>query len=533
MSLARCWGTQLHGVTASLVEVEAHIGNGLPGMTIVGLPDASVNEARERVRAAVANSGARWPDRRLTVALLPATQRKRGSGLDMAIAAAVLTASGQMPDSELDEVVLIGELGLDGRTRSVAGALCRVIAAEQAGRRVLVCPADLAEAALVDPQAAAVDSLGHLLRVVHHRDEPFSHLSPHVPRQQGSEVPGAAPIPAMGARPHRGDPPDVRDLDMADVRGQVRAKHALEVAAAGGHHLLLLGAPGTGKTMLAERLPSLLPRLTSQEALEVASVHSACGLQRSQGALPRRRPFVAPHHTTTAVAMVGGGHAGGLKPGLITRAHRGVLFLDEAPEFGRTCLEALREPLERGEITLARLADSVVLPARVQLVLAANPCPCGRFEGDGGQCQCPVAARRRYRQRLSGPLLDRVDLACGMDPPGHHSAGAQAPSETSRVLAERIAAARVRMADRFEGLGYSTNADIPVAHLEGRFSPSAAARDVLVELERSGNVSMRGLHRVSRVAWTLADLDGAEQPELVHVSSALSLRVPGAWSRWQ
>ncbi len=506
MALATTLSVALVGVDGYLVEVEADLAAGLPAMTLVGLPDAALHEARDRIRAAVVNSGESWPSRRITVGLSPASRPKRGSGFDLAIAAAVLSAAGVMPSAALAGTVLLGELGLDGRIRPVPGVLPGVLAAAAAGiERVIVPAANAREAALVPGMSvSAPGTLRALLAQL--RGEP-------APDDPLSELPPAAPHDVDG---------EATKHDLADVRGQTEARWAVEIAAAGGHHLYLHGPPGAGKTMLAERLPGLLPALDPGPALEVTAIHSVAGALRAGEPLVTRPPFAAPHHTATVAALVGGG-SGLARPGAASLAHRGVLFLDEAPEFAGGCLDALRQPLESGEIELARSGGTVRYPARFTLVLAANPCPCGR--PDAG-CTCSPMARRRYVGRLSGPLLDRIDLTVQVGIPSRTELLADAPFvESSVVVAGRVAAARVRAAEIFAGERWRLPSEIPGRELRGRFAPAPGFSAMLEESLRNGTLSVRGIDRALRVSWTLALLAGHRRPSLDHVRQAVGLRM--------
>src|SRR5690349_4016669 len=382
MSYARVLCVGLIGVEGRLVEVEADLSPGLPAVVLTGLPDTALHEARDRVRAAVVNSGQSWPNRRITVNLLPATVPKHGSAFDVAIACALLSGAGELPAAALDGVVVLGELGLDGTVRPIRGVLPMVAAAARAGISRVIVPLGNAREATVVPgmTVRGVDSLHRLVAYVRGEDRLL-------------EPPPAQPPQASGGP------------DLADVAGQELGRYALEVAAAGGHHLALMGPPGAGKTMLAERLPSILPELDDASALEVTALQSIAGVLPPDGALVRRPPFQAPHHSASLAALVGGG-SGLARPGALSLAHRGVLFLDEAPEFANATLQALRQPLESGSVRLARARGNTEYPARVQVVLAANPCPCANPAGDQF-CVCPATARRRYLAKLSGPLLDR------------------------------------------------------------------------------------------------------------------------------
>ena len=498
--VARTSTAVLVGVQARAVTVEADVASGLPGMTVVGLGDTAINEARDRVRAAVHHSGAEWPRTRITVALLPSSLPKRGSALDAAIAVAVLAAARQVPAEAAARAYVLGELGLDGRLHAVPGVVAAaLLLRDRPGARLLVPEDNLGEALLVPGvTAGGVRDLRHLIGVL-----------------RGEALPSeTAPTTAAVH--------DAVAPDLADVRGQEEARGALEIAAAGGHHLSLIGEPGAGKSMLACRLPGLLPSLDDHAALEVTAIRSVAGLL--SGGLTRQPPFVAPHHTASPVAVVGGGQAGRITVGAITLAHRGVLFLDEAPEFARPVLEALRQPLEEGEVRVARAELSVTLPARFQLVLAANPCPCGRGIGDGADCSCSSIQRRRYSARISGPLADRIDLRLHVRRPD--AASLSAEGEASAPVATRVACARERMAVRWRETPWRVNADVPGAELRRKWPPQEGGTLLLGRAVSRGALSLRGADRVLRVGWTLADLAGRAQPNADDIGRAIALRGP-------
>lgn len=518
MPVARTHAIALVGLTGSVVEVEADLSSHLPALVIIGLPDAALGEARERVRSAASNAGCPLPPRRLTVNLSPASLPKHGSGFDLAIALACLAAAGTISRESVERFVHLGELGLDGRLRPTHGILPAVLAAARAGHdRVMVPLANADEARLVPGvEIVAVSSL--LEAAVRHGGEfDLSACDADEPVRHGGDT---ADVPAPG--PAGGD--------LADVVGNPEAVEALLIAAAGGHHLLMAGPPGAGKTMLASRLPGILPDLTPDAALEVASLRSLAG-ERIGGTLSVRPPFEAPHHTASAAAMVGGGSRG-IRPGAAARASHGVLFLDEAPEFPSSVLDALRQPLESGEITIHRANAVATFPARFQLVLAANPCPCGGGERVADACACPPATKRRYFARISGPLLDRVDLRLVVNRltpamlrmgPGDDLGRSVTTTAQAR---ERVLRAQEAAARRYAGTPWRTNAQVPGPWLrgEGRMHPGGVATRALDFALERGGVTMRGYDRVLKVAWTVADLEGAARPDAQHVGRALGLR---------
>ncbi|MBF8170453.1 ATP-binding protein [Streptomyces olivaceus] len=524
MGFARTCSVALVGVEGVVVEVQADLEPGVAAFTLVGLPDKSLTESRDRVRAAVVNSGAEWPQKKLTVGLSPASVPKSGSGFDMAVAAAVLGAAERIDPRVLADIVMIGELGLDGRVRPVRGILPAVLAAAEAGYEQVVVPeCAAAEASLVPGVSVlGVRSLRQLIAVL--ADEPVPEEAQDEPGRPdpllaGLRMPGtgaATGMYGMGAAQH--------EHDLADVVGQESARTAVEVAAAGGHHLFLEGPPGAGKTMLAERLPAILPRLCRAESLEVTAVHSVAGLLPPGRPLIDVAPYCAPHHSATMQALVGGG-AGFARPGAVSLAHRGVLFLDETPEFSSHALDALRQPLESGHVVIARSAGVVRFPARFLMVLAANPCPCGRFSQKEDLCECPPSAIRRYQGRVSGPLLDRVDLRVEVERVTRSQlTGSGSRGDATTVVADRVRAARERAATRLTGTPWRSNSEVPGRELRSRWY---AAPGALEEAERSlerGVLTARGLDRVLRVAWTVADLVGHDRPDGTDVALALQLR---------
>ncbi|GAA3391112.1 YifB family Mg chelatase-like AAA ATPase [Cryptosporangium minutisporangium] len=507
VGFARAFAVGLHGVHGHVVEVEAHLAQGLPGLVITGLPDPAVAQARDRVRAAVLNSGQRWPDQRITVGLGPAWVPKHGTNFDLAVAAAILVASGAAPAVALDGLALLGELGLDGRIRPVRGVFPAVAAGAKVGLLRYVVPAgNWSEAALV-PGAEVVGrrTLRGVIALLR-GEEPLPDDAASEPPAEQVPTPLSAPVG-----------------DLADVVGQELGRRAVEVAAAGGHHLALFGPPGAGKTMLAERLPGVLPPLDDGAAVEVTAVHSVAGTLPVGSGLVRQAPYQAPHHTATVAALVGGG-SGLARPGAISLAHQGVLFLDESPEFSPRALDALRQPVERGEVVLARSGGVVRYPARVQLVLAANPCPCATAAGDRA-CTCTPTARRRYLGRISGPLLDRIDLRVSLLPVASAAlyAGFDRPSPTSEV-AERVRDARAAAGERWGQLGWTSNAAVPGQALRAEWRlPRHVTAAVAWALD-AGELSARGYDRVLRIAWTLADLSGRLSPDQGDVNEALELR---------
>lgn len=506
MALARTWAVALAGLAGHVVAVEADLANGLPATTVIGLGDVAVTQARERVRSAVINTGAKWPEKRITLALSPAALPKRGAGFDLAMAVAVLAAAEVVPVRAAGETVLIGELGLDGRVHPVRGTLPSLMAVRAAGRRSAIVPVDnLAEACLAG--GVRVRGVAYLADLIAYLNGDQSRLV--TPRP-------AAPVME----------PPVPDL--ADVLGQPEARQALEMAAAGGHHLAMIGPPGSGKTMLAARLPGLLPRLGEEDALEVTAVHSVAGRLDDQTPLITRPPFIEPHHSASLAALIGGG-SGIIRPGSASLAHRGVLFLDEAPEFRPSVLDALRQPMESGAVLLARASGAVRYPARFQLVLAANPCPCAAAQDV--DCVCASGVRRRYLARLSGPLMDRIDIRvdlAALDP--RALASGEPDQESSVVVGERVHAARSRALHRWRGSRYSTNSEVPGPVVRRLWRPGRAEAQLLDRAVRTGRLTGRGYDRVLRLALTSADLGGRELPSSSDVASALALRCgENAW----
>lgn len=484
------------GVTAPQVIVEIHLSNGLPGLSIVGLPEAAVKESKDRVRSAILNSGFEFPARRITINLAPADLPKEGGRFDLPIALGVLAASGQIPLESLEKWEFLGELALSGSLRPVSGVLPAALQCHRAGRGLLLPRQNLAEASLVS--GIELLSADNLLAVC-------AHLN------------GAERLESRIAQPVDALCEGARGPDLADIRGQFQAKRALEVAAAGSHNLLFFGPPGTGKTMLASRLPGIMPPLTEEEALEAAAVASVAGVDISAENWRTRR-FRAPHHTASAVALVGGGSHP--RPGEISLAHHGVLFLDEFPEFDRKVLEVLREPLESGEIAISRAASRVLLPARFQLVAAMNPCPCGYQGHPRIQCTDSVQQVQRYRQKISGPLLDRIDLHVEVPAVAASELQAAPTGESSEVVRARVMAARTRQLER-QG---KPNQYLSGRELDKWCQLGAAEQRLLESAMNRLALSARAYHRILRVARTLADLDGLVQPEATQIMEALAFR---------
>ena len=508
MTFGRTGSVALEGLVGTVVDVEAHLSGGLPAFMLGGLPDAACAQSPNRVKAATASIGRVLTQDRITVNLSPASIPKTGSGFDLSIAVAVLAAVGLVPAQRVAEVVHLGELGLDGSVRKVRGVLPAVLAAARHGCRHVVVPVDNAAEAQLVPEIE-VHAVRHLQDLVTAYQTGGDHLAIGVPEQVTDPVPPPGPT-----------------TDLAEVAGQPEARTALELAAAGGHHLFLLGPPGSGKTMLAERLVSILPRLSREQSIDVLAVKSLLGLAASEVAVEFVPPFIAPHHSATQAAIIGGG-SGAVRPGAISQAHHGVLFLDEAPEFRTGALQALRQPLESGHVVVSRARTAVRFPARFQLVMAANPCPCGLGFGKGIGCTCSPMAKRAYVAKLSGPLLDRVDLQVQVPAVTLSSLGA-GPGESSAVVAARVAEAREVQAQRWRDTSWRLNSQVPGAFL--RRGPRRLPRPVTTDLDRAldrGQLTLRGYDRVLRLGWTVADLAGRPSPTRDDLGTALTMRNQG------
>ena len=511
MSLAEVWGVVTTGIAGVMVKVEVDVAQGLPSVGVIGLAGASVTEARWRARSAIGNVGATWPAARITIGLSPADLPKSGTSLDLPIAVGVLAATKQVPQASVRDVAFIGELGLDGSVRGVDGALAAAIAAHRHGVSSVCIPYANARQVRVIPglRVVVIGDLAHLICVL--RGDADASSGPGANGEAGVEGDNGHPTPETAHEP-----------DFSDVRGHPFAKFGLEVVAAGGHHCSMIGPPGVGKSMLAARLPTILPDLATDVALEVTALASLAGQWPVERGLVRRPLLQAPHHSSSSAAILGTARGRQSIPGALSLAHHGVLFLDEAPEFSRPSLEGLRQPMESGVITVMRAASSATLPARFQLILASNPCPCGLAVGRGDGCTCTPMARRRYAERLSGPLLDRIDVRLTVPRPSAPEL-ASTPAEASAQIRERVLAARARARKRFEAEPWSLNAQLPGAALRQRWRPVPEAEALIRSVERSG-ASLRSIDRLLRIAWTVADLGGADRPAAEHVATAMSLR---------
>ena len=492
----------LVGLTGHVIDVEADIGNGVPGFTLLGLPDAALFESRDRVRSAIINSSAQWPNKRITLALSPAALPKRGSAFDCAIALALLAAAEEITVERLNGMVVLGELTLDGRIKSVPGILPSLRAASLHEIDRAIIPSDNYEEGSLVP-GIEILHFGHLRELL-----TWLRSGEYSPIDKGTFE--------VGER-------ESATLDFSDIAGQERAKAALEIGAVGGHHIAMVGPPGVGKSMLASRIPTILPTLNDRDALDVTSLHSIAGkITAGSSPLITTPPFIAPHHTITRAGLIGGG-AATISPGACSLAHRGILFLDEAPEISRPVIESLREPMELGEVTLTRLGRSATFPSRFTLVLASNPCPCGWAIGKAKRCTCSSLASRRYREKLSGPILDRIDLRIELEPLSQGDL--MRSGESSGEIRARVSSARERSSARFRTYPWSINSEIPAAALRHEFAPDSRALRALYRALDAEEITVRGLHRIQRVAWSIADLAGEASPSQNSIEQALALHL--------
>ena len=499
---AKTYGATTLGIDGRIIDVEVDVSPGLPGFELVGLPDTSVKESKERVRTAIRNSGIQLRQERVTVNLAPADVRKDSSGLDLPIAVGLLASYGMVPETAVQSALFSAELSLDGNCRPISGILPMAITAREHGlTEFYVAPSNADEALLIDGlKVYAVENLAQLVRHL----TGVEMLSPAVP--QRTEKPQDA----------------VFSDDFADVQGQYQAKRALEIAAAGGHNVLMVGVPGSGKTMLARRMPSILPELTKEEAIEITKIYSISGLLGKDTGLVTTRPFRSPHHTSSTVAMIGGGSIP--RPGEVTLSHHGVLFLDELPEFGKSTLEVLRQPLEDGAVTVARVNATLTFPSRIILVVAMNPCPCGYFGDKEKSCDCTPNEIKRYTRKISGPLLDRIDIHVHVPRVKYEDMTSVAKAESSAVIRERVLAAREIQMERLQEWGIFCNAQMSHAILKKTCTLEPDAQNLLAQAFQVMNLSARSYDRIIKVARTIADLDGAATIEAKHVGEAIQLR---------